>query len=202
MKKGILLIFMALLATGVMAQHSEIRVGYGVASSNRLLNTKHGIFGTDWKQQFSDVKSMKVSASSGAITFGYRYQISRIRIGLAGAYEKINGTYTLSNSGTDTTADGKNTYWTVAADLQFSYFKLPKGIVELYWGASAGVAFESQDFKNISSAKDFIDDAKQNRFAYQVVPIGVSVGVPWIGAFAEVGFGYRGIFNVGAYIRF
>ena len=202
MKKGILLIAMVLMATGVMAQHNEFRVGYGVASSNRLLNTKHGIFGTNWGQQFSEIKSMNISASSGAITFGYRYQLSRIRVGIAGAYEKINGKYTLSDSShTDITADGKNTYWTVAADVQFSYFKLPKGIVELYWGASAGIAFESQDFNKLN-AKDFINDAKRNRFAYQVVPIGISAGIPWLGAFAELGFGYRGIVNIGAYIRF
>lgn len=200
MKKGILLLIAAFISLGAMAQKSEIRVGYGVASANRLVNTKHGIFGTDWKQQYSDIKSVNVGAASGAITFGYRYKVSRIRIGLAGAYEKINGKYTfIDSSSTDVTANGKNTYWTLAADLQFSYLKLPKGIVELYWGASAGIAFESQEFKNV---KNFINDAKHNRFAYQVVPIGVSVGVPWIGAYAEAGFGYRGVLNIGAYVRF
>lgn len=199
MKKGLLILILAFISTGVMAQHHEFRVGYGVASSNRLLNTKHGIFGTDWKQQFSDIKSVNVSSTSGTITFGYRYQVSRIRIGLAGAYEKINGKYTLSDSNGDVSTNGKNTYWTIAADAQFSYFKLPKGIVELYWGASAGVAFESQGL----SLKALADDAKnRSRFAYQVVPVGVSVGIPWIGAYAELGFGYRGIFNLGAYIRF
>lgn len=199
MKKTLLLLILALVSTGVMAQHNEFRVGYGVASSNRLLNTKHGIFGTDWKQQYSDLKSVNISSTSGAITFGYRYQVSRIRVGLAGAYEKMNGKYTLTDSGADVKADGKNTYWTVAADLQFSYLKLPKGIVELYWGASAGVAIESQNL----NFKAMVDDAKnRSRFAYQVVPVGVSVGIPWIGAYAELGFGYRGILNVGAYVRF
>ena len=195
MKKTVLLLILALASTGVMAQHHEIRVGYGVASSNRLLNTKHGIFGTDWKQHYSDLKSVNISSSSGAITFGYRYQISRIRVGLAGAYEKIKGQYTMDTD----TADGKNTYWTLAADLQFSYFKLPKGIVELSWGASAGIAFESQDL----NFKALVNEAaNRTRFAYQVVPVGVSVGIPRIGAFAELGFGYRGILNLGAYVRF
>ena len=199
MKKVFILLIAAFVSLGAMAQNNEIRVGYGVASHNRLLNTEHGIFGTDWKQQFSDIKSVNIGAATGAITFGYRYKISRVRIGLGGAYEKINGTYTLAtDSNGDVTTDGRNRYWTLAADMQFSYLKLPKGIVELYWGASAGISFESQslDLKNI------VDDAKRSRFAYQVVPVGVSVGIPWIGAYAELGFGYRGVVNLGAYIRF
>lgn len=196
MKKTILLLILALVSTGVMAQHNEFRVGYGVASTNRLLNTEHGVFGVKWKDQVNSVKSLKVNASSGAIAFGYRYQISRIRVGLAGAYEKINCEYNVG----DTTGDGNYKYWTVAADMQFSYLKLPKGIVELYWGASAGLGFVTQSID--ASLVDDSGNGRRNRFAYQVVPIGISAGIPWIGAYAELGFGYRGILNVGAYIRF
>lgn len=186
---------MALLSTAAMAQRNEFRVGYGIASTNRLLNTEHGIFGINWKQEYKDLKA--VNTSAGTITFGYRYQVSRIRIGLAGSYEKMNGIYKFSDDyGMETETKGQHKYWTVAADLQFSYLKMPKGIVELYWGASAGLAFVSQDIKTL------VDDVKRNRFAYQVVPIGLSVGIPWIGAYAELGFGYRGVLNVGAYIRF
>ena len=84
--------------------------------------------------------------------------------------------------------------------MQFSYLKLPKGIVELYWGASAGLGFVTQSID--ASLVDDSGNGKRNRFAYQVVPVGVSVGIPWVGAYAELGFGYRGILNVGAYIRF
>ena len=192
MKRVFLLLIAAFIALGAAAQNSEIRVGYGVASSNRLLNTEHGIFGVNWGQQFADIKS--VSSSSGAITFGYRYKISRIRFGLSGAYEKVNGTFT---DAAGSSAVGHHTYWTIAADLQFSYFKLPKGIVELYWGASAGCGFVSQNI-DVPNA----GEQTRRRFAYQVVPVGVSVGIPWIGAYAELGFGYRGILNLGAYVRF
>ena len=192
MKRVFLLLIATIASFGVMAQNTEIRVGYGVASSNRLLNTEHGIFGVDWGQQIADIKS--VSSSSGAITFGLRYKISRIRLGVSGAYEKVNGTFSDS---ANNAVDGNHTYWTVAADLQFSYLKLPKGIVELYWGASAGCAFVSQDINGLN-----VGEQTRRRFAYQVVPLGISVGIPWVGVYAEAGFGYRGVLNVGAYIRF
>ena len=53
--------------------------------------------------------------------------------------------------------------------------------------------------QNVDEAQD---EQKRSRFAYQVVPLGVSVGAPWIGVYAEAGFGYRGVLNLGAYLRF
>ena len=194
MKKLFLLLILALVSTGVMAQRHEFRVGYGLESSNRLIKTEHGVFGVNWKDEVSKVKSLKVNASSGAISFGYRYKVSRFRVGLLGAYEKIS----CESNG----IAGDYKYVTVAADLQLSYLKLPKGIVELYGGASAGLGFVKQNLDIDASMTENGGDAKRGRFAYQVVPIGLSVGIPWVGAYAELGFGYRGIFNIGAYVRF
>lgn len=191
MKKSLLLILLSLLATGVFAQRNEIRVGYGVLTSNRILSGQTKSFGLD----FSDAKISDPS-TTGAISLSYRMKmLSKFRFGITAGYESVTGKYSYTYLGDNHVDTGKNRFWTMTADAQFSYLKLPSGIVELYWSASAGVGFNRQTIGDFGTHS-------RTRFAYQVVPLGISVGIPWVGVYAEAGFGYRGLLQLGAYVRF
>lgn len=123
---------------------------------------------------------------TGAICFGYRYHFNkRIGIGITGVIEHINVTY----------KDSPKKYeWNgfyLMADSRYYYFH--RKYFQLYSGLNAGLAILTD--KGTSSPET------TTGFALQINALGFRVGKK-IGVFAELGFGYRGVFNGGISARF
>lgn len=179
------------------AAKSEVRIGYGLLSSNSFIDSYSDIltdFPSDGSVAFAD------ESNSGAIYFSYRFQIlPRVMLGATLGYERVRKNYFYTVGGVPEVAGGKNDYLTIGADLQFRYLQVPSGILSLYWGVGLGAGFHKQKLSGFSYGPDKYD---KTRLAYQVTPLGLTVGVKRFGAFAEVGFGYKGIFQFGAYTRF
>ena len=179
------------------AAKSEVRIGYGMLSANSVVNSY-----SDMLADFLSDGSVAYAneSGSGAICLSYRYRIlPRVHLGATLGYERVRKDYVYTVLGAPEIVGGKNDYLTVAADLQFRYLQVPSGILSLYWGVGLGAGFHKQKLSGFAYGPDKYDET---RLAYQVTPLGLTVGLKRFGAFAEVGFGYKGIFQFGAYARF
>lgn len=176
---------------------SEIRFGYGMLSANSLVDSYSDLI-PDFEHggvAYAD------ESTSGAFYLSYRYRIlPRVMFGATLGYERVRKNYVFTaGSGSLENVGGKNDYLTVAADLQFRYLQVPSGILSLYWGVGLGAGFHRQKLTDFDYGPAKND---KTRLAYQVTPLGMTLGLKRFGAFAEVGFGYRGVFQFGAYFRF
>lgn len=195
MKKNIILLLAALFIANIAAaQRHELRGGYGMLSSNRLLNRYTEIIP---ELTHSGKISTGNERSTGVYALSYRYKVlPRTWLGIGMAYEQVNKTYSYKNE-SPMSMRGHNRFFAIAADLQFTYLQVPSGIVTLYGGVSGGAGFLRQKLGGEIDGTDSV-----TRFAYQVSPLGLTVGLPWLGAFAELGIGYKGLVQLGAYVRF
>ena len=204
MKKYVLLLACLLPLTSVQAQRTssrtaihEIRLGYGMLTSDGILNGA--------TQMLDPVVGTDITyggeSHSGCFYLSYRARLlPKFRLGATFAYDKVSKDYIyrLPDEGMRLfSTPGKNHFLTVTADAQFSYLQSESGVLSLYWSVSAGVSFHKQRLEGLNEY-----DRSRTRFAYQVSPLGVTVGAKQLGAFAELGFGYRGVLQLGIYARF
>lgn len=176
---------------------SEVRIGYGMLSANSVVNSY-----SDLLADFPADRSVAYAneSNSGAIYFSYRYRIfPRAMLGATLGYERVRKDYVYTVQGVPGITGGKNDYLTLVADLQFQYLQVPSGILSLYWGVGLGAGFHKQKLSDFPFGPNKYD---KTRLAYQVTPLGMTLGLKRFGAFAEVGFGYKGVFQFGAYARF
>ncbi len=191
---SICLLLVALCSVGELrAQSSEFRLGYGFFSSNSLVGNY-----SDVLKDIVDGKDL-LSANEhtiGSVYLSYRFKVlPKIQIGATLGYEQVEKEYGLDAGNMKV---GKNNYYTAALDFQFRYLTIPSEVLTLYWSASAGLTTHNQKIPEVES----YGKERELFFAYQVSPIGLTVGLPNFGAFAEVGFGYKGILQLGLYARF
>lgn len=90
----------------------------------------------------------------------------------------------------------KSNFYTVGIGSNYRY--LNKGLVQLYAGLA--VAYTFQNDKYTSSSAN-IEDSKSNFFNFQATALGIRVGKE-LAASAELGFGYKGIANIGVSYSF
>lgn len=89
--------------------------------------------------------------------------------------------------------------------ISWTYFR--SGIWEASCGAWLGVAQldERQEILYTATSHDEIKIPRENdryRFAYNLTATRIRVGGGVFGAFAEIGFGYKGLANVGLSVKF
>ena len=90
-------------------------------------------------------------------------------------------------------------YYTMAVDFNCNYYK--NNICQLYGNVGVGTTLlhvpeGSRTYYKI--------DYKQTSFFFNVhvSPFGVRVGSKTVGGFAEIGYGYKGLLNLGLYVKF
>lgn len=176
---------------------NEIRIGYGMLAAPGVVDSYSDImadFAPESGIAYTD------ESRSGAFYLSYRRQLlPRIMLGVTLGYERVKKSYVFAMDGAPWMVGGKNDYLTVMADLQSRYLQVPSGILTLYWSVSIGAGFHKQKLSDFNYGPAKYDET---RFAYQVTPLGMTLGLKRFGAFAEVGFGYKGIFQFGLYGRF
>lgn len=200
MKKSIIVLSLMISAFAATAQETEkheLRAGIsdatGVALATSLVDEIpnaiiDAIFGTKVKYDKNN--------TLGMFELGYRYRLSdRIKIGADVSYIQMDRSYNRTFDEVATRYKGRDQYLMILPTAEFAYIKTP--LLTFYGTAAAGILLGRATDR--SSDKPVIYHS--TFFAYQVNPVGLRVGKK-IGAFAEFGYGYKGIATAGVSLRF
>jgi hypothetical protein len=183
MKKLAVIILVLAMVSSVYAQESsknEVFGGFGLWTFTQFYEN---LFGVD--------AGYTMNASTIPLLVGYNYAVNR-RLSLSGVF--VYESYTITKE-SDDTSQSKDLLYTLAAEGTFNY--LNKDLLKIY--GSAGVGLSLLHERNDPGYY------RESRYAWmpniQFTPVGVKIGKKY-GWFAEVGLGYRGVFNTGLFARF
>lgn len=142
------------------------------------------------------VKLKDTNASgSGLYGIGYNYFIYKgLKLGVSAQYARYDVGRSFTNG---LTANETDTWFTILLE--------PKGqwvdgrVAQLYSGFGLGASFYKSEGR--SSSREEVFTNRMTIFSFQATPIGVRFGRA-VGAHLELGFGYKGLINVGVSGRF
>lgn len=164
----------------------QVYVGYGIGTHHAITDAIVDISVAAFTLSNPDSKS-----HTGAFFAGYRNQVTeRIALGGLVVYEHAKSS----------SMDGDKTYnldqnnMTLMADFQYAYTRSEK--LKLFSGVSAGASMLKSKITGESSASDSKVD-----FGFHLDVIGLSYGKK-TAPFLAVGYGYKGIINLGLQTRF
>lgn len=194
MKKLIVIIlFIGSFSISLSAQQQsrhEITLGYGIGTTSEFIDalTDIIVWGITTGTTSSD------DTYSGAFHVGYKYRLTE-RFSLGGTFIYENGKSDAYFNDVKT-GEFKNNYYTIAAEGKIKY--LNKSNFSLYGLLGAGATIYEQKYK---ASDNTTDDNSNVHINFQLTPIGIQFGKN-IGAFAELGCGYKGIISAGIFARF
>ena len=187
MKKSLLIIGLVFLSQQVIGQSkgtSELSFGLGFETSNEFLNTVEDII---------DDTSYANTKVSPAYILTYKRAIAdRWFLFADGSYQSVKEDVI---QGELTIGDVSTTYLTFGFGTDYHY--ISKDWFQMYSGAS--VAYTSQS-SNFTTSAD-IDDENDGYFNYHLTALGFRFGRA-LGAFVELGVGYRGFGAAGVSYQF
>ncbi|MBW6536128.1 MAG: hypothetical protein K0B11_14060 [Mariniphaga sp.] len=188
----IILLLVLLFAGRVNCQsaHHELSVSYGIQSTTELINNN------ELMDSFLRLFTLGLlhsettnSKATGPVLFSWKY-IPKSRWGfgvvagrMKGSYDETIGSYWFEGK---TVNHCKYSAFTLAPEIDFRYLQLEK--LTLYSSAAVGLTFLSQEVNNSTE--------KSNYFDAHVSLIGLRYGQK-LAAFAELGFGFKGLINFG-----
>ncbi|NDC29870.1 MAG: hypothetical protein EBZ58_02790 [Bacteroidetes bacterium] len=169
---------------------------FGVGASNTFANKLSSI-------------GEGASNSFGPYIIGYQFHLSdKLTIGLAYTNQSAStGKVTIDN-GTDNVSFKTNfTFSTFLSQLNYSWYDNQNGAFVLYSGLSAGTYTLNAELEVISGNKELakINSDISEGLAYHITAIGFKgrfTKTSKLGAFAELGYGYNGLFNGGIQYTF
>ena len=192
MKKTIILIGLLLvLPASIFAQEKkhEFVLGYGVTTHYAI------------REQMADIVGLVITlgvfdagfkSGTGAFVLGYRYSVrEKISIGLDGSYTKLKSVLKV---GGEVVGNLNKHFYTIAPYVSYNYVK--NGNLSMYSGIGLGYAF----VKNVYTTGDGNEIVNTGEFAFHINAFGVRYGNK-ISAYAEAGYGYKGIMNFGVCIN-
>lgn len=140
--------------------------------------------------------SQRTHKSSGTLSFRYQYKLNKtLSIGTDIGYMKATSKQKVKNIQTDENLTlRRNTHvYNVYAILEVRYFTNSSDSFKIYGNIAGGLThFNSGKLKNT--------DNIENVFALQINPIGMHYGKK-LAIFGELGFGFKGVFTIGASYR-
>jgi len=194
MKKSIFIAIAAVVGFvfKTQAQESkkhEIRIDYSDATPLVIAD----VFINAFVSAISGSESSNEKAF-GMLSAGYRYALSnRFSIGADLSY--ANASSDMKNKSTNEITYRKSNFYMVLPTAKYSYVK--RGIIDFYGTVASGAI--------LANGSDRTDHEKTTTndiiFAFQVNPLGLRIGKDW-GGFLEAGYGFKGIFALGASYRF
>lgn len=194
MKKGYLLLlctFLYFAAANAQYKKHEIEIGIGIWNLNEVTN----IASTITVPSVPTGTMMEGGKSFGSIHVNYKYRLhERISAGGTFAYDYSSANAVLNHY---PIGSFNMTHYTLAAEADYTYLNFK--YFKMYALAGIGGTLYDMDYMDgVNSNKD--DDNTSLHFTFQLTPIGLKFGDTF-GGFLEIGFGYRGIFNAGLFIR-
>ncbi len=174
----------------------EIRL----AASDGLTLTTVDIFGMGLADAIIGSKRSD-EKSSLVYSLGYRYSISRFRLGGDLGFAQTSSKLALSGEKSPSIKE-RELNFLVLPTAEFIYYK--RRLFELYGGASAGVNLVRHTESGLTEAgkKTAQKSSLSSSFAYQVNPIAFRVGNECVGGFVEAGLGNKGFLTAGISLRF
>lgn len=204
-------LFTTACSISATAQH-QFNLGYGYGTQQMI---RHGFGAIPYKverETSPDRLSLYITESvfeindkeavlndpkrTGAIFATYRYGIFRwlsagLTIGYEGERREVN------IGGLQPIGMLSRTATTIAAECELTYGHV--GLVSFYGNMGFGNTLATEKITSNSSAAQY--KTRENYFALQLTPFGVSVGKKLKG-FSQLGYGYKGILQVGALMEF
>ncbi len=188
MKKNVISVIFSLVTTLVFSQEKgthEVKLGAGfVETSNEFLSTVEDI-----------VSGASTSNTTVRPAFNLTYKIAikdRWFINADLVYQTVEEDII---QGSLKTGDVSHRYFTVGFGSDYHY--ITKDWFQMYSGASIGYTSQNSDFTTSSN----IEDSNDSYFNFHVNALGFRFGRK-LAAFAELGFGYKGVANVGVSYQF
>lgn len=139
--------------------------------------------------------------SSGVLSFGYRYTLGRFKIGADLGFAKVTSKV-YNEKETNPIYKDKELNFMILPTFEYVYFK--NNLIELYGSAQAGINFTRNSTKYYAPATAPAGNKSTltKDFAFQVNPIGFSIGNRHIAGFVEAGLGYKGFVTTGISLKF
>lgn len=189
MKKIFLLALFVGFSGLIKAQKIEVYGAYGLGSAQEIIDGLSDMVTT--------ISSAGITGSStdhryGPVMVGVNYYLTP-RLSAGVLYSNTSSRSTVS-AGSSADSYYKNTYNVFMARTDYRYVN---HMIQLYSGISVGTSFAKTKPEDKANTKT----ASSTDFAYQVNAFGIRAGKN-IGAFAELGFGYNGIVNLGVSAKF
>lgn len=210
------IIFMAVFATILFAQSehkSTIKAGVGaVLPTTEIFDVTADVTASLIGDMFG-VETKTDGTSDYPVFFvDYDYALSKhFNVGAAFAYDRyesdISGKLVSEDKWEDYGTRSEN-YFTLAASGRVNYMNTQ--YVRLYGLIDLGYTlliqkdvtdFSDTDGSGTAQKYNDTDYSSTGFFDFQLTPFGIEVGDKF-GGFAELGFGYRGMFTAGAFARF
>jgi hypothetical protein len=172
----------------------EITLAYGNYTSNELLSVIEDfslIFLTNGKATSDNYRF------SGASSINYSYAIKdNLMLGVEAAYERIKKDLFVEKT---KVAEQTDNALSIGAHAKYSYIANPK--FRMYSGLAAGYVTIQGTSKPESGTNYKASKGNTGRFRYHLTGFGFRYGKK-AAVVAELGFGYKGILNVGFNYRF
>jgi hypothetical protein len=180
---------------GFAQKRNEVNVSYGSATTDQVLTSILTVTITAVGSVAGNYKLASLK-SSGAIFLTYRHKSAngKTALGLALGIDNTKGKIVDAATNVE---KGKieSKSITIAAEGLVHY--LNKDKIKVYGLLGAG--YSLLNFTYVPSAT--VTNPQSGHFNFQVTPLGIKVGKDF-GGFAEVGFGYKGLFNLGVFANF
>lgn len=179
-----------LLYSQTYSQQHQISAGMGIGSSNQILD----VLESGFSPIFFPTSTLNETGDVGEFRISYAYTPQeKWHYGATLSYSSTNYDVNLNQ---EKIGEQVNTYYTLAAETRYSYLKKEK--LDVYALLGAGATFGTSKKKHQNNTFEADDNYHDTFFNFQITPLGVRYGNQW-GGFAELGFGYRGIFSFGIF---
>lgn len=198
MKKVFLFLTIVIFSASLSAQgfyrsydHHDISVSYGMFLPDQFNNINSSMLNDLFPEQryVGDEYT-----STGAIFLTYRHMFHNelflwgITAGLSSSSSQVYnvGQYE---------GELKRQYYSVALEWEYRYVN--QGIIQVYSGLGVGFTYGTEELTPPPSELNTVSSTGDiSTVAYQINAVGIRIGKKF-GGYAEFGYGYKGIFNIG-----
>jgi hypothetical protein len=183
-------------ASAQVYKKGDMSLFFGVGASNTLATTLSSV-------------GEGASNTFGPYIIGYQYHLTdKLTIGLAYTHQSASTVKVTIDNGIDNVSYQTNfTFSTFLSQLNYSWYNNENGAFVLYSGASVGTFTMNAELEIISGNQDLANKytGVSEGIAYHITAIGFKgrfTKTSKLGAFAELGFGFNGLFNGGIQYTF
>ncbi len=201
MIKSLVFLLIFISCTGLFGQsydrsylHHDIMVSYGLPATDMFQDINSSML----DDKFPDMRYTRDNyRGSGIISLTYRH-VSKNEYMFWGIGASYNQTVSDIYNVGQLEGELKRSFITIAIEGHYRYQNMKK--IQLYSGIGIGYTFGNETLVPTTHSGNASSSGSINQFAWQINAIGIRIGNS-IAGFAEFGYGYKGIINVGLSIQ-
>lgn len=203
MKKRLLFFLLILFAVNSYSQETIHLISTGYGFSSTINNTKK--LDDMLAASLKTVDFFKEQYSTGISYVSYKYALetSYVSLGATYAFEMKNGNIFTSAENSEGgiiknfLGNYTKSFHTVAAEVKYDYYR--KKLFGLYAIGGFGITFQKEKYTPEQSLNSEVGN--NTFFNLQLTPLGIKYGEQFV-VFGEIGFGYKGLLNIGFAVGF